>query len=192
MGSDNEGQMGPFARSWAQVVADASDPPIVVVPQVSQRSADYVMCNDLPCMSKPGPSFGSLLQLFDRFAADRRVNRRRIYVVGFSMGASAALQLALARPRRIAGIVAFAPVPPPTTGIRELGPLQLAVIHGSVDTENPYAVMRSWIRRSEAAGGVVRLCVRNGLGHQVPDDMLRDTRWRRELLSKGARGIRCQ
>ena len=191
MGLDNESQMGPFAATWAQLVSDPSDPPIVVVPQVARRSADYILCKGAPCESKPGPSFNSLLQLFDRFVADRHVDRRRIYVVGFSMGGSAALQLALARPGRIAGIVAFAPVPPSPSKIRAMRQQQVTVIHGSADKENPYTVMRAWMERSAAAGGAARICVRAGLGHQVPDDMLRDTRWRRELLWKGAREISC-
>lgn len=181
MGSDNKGQLGPFAASWAQLL-DSPDAPIVVVPQVAARSADYLNCGELRCASRPGPSFPLLLQLLDSFAASREVDRQRIYVVGFSMGGSAALQLALARPQLIAGLVAFAPVPPAQDRAAELTLLPLLVVQGSKDTENSFAVTNSWMERLKAAGGRGKLSIRPGMKHQVPDDMLVDKGWRHDLL----------
>lgn len=181
MGSDNEGQLGPFAASWAQLLDDP-DAPIVLVPQVSVRSADYELCGRSPCASRPGPSFESLLQLIDTFADSAAVDRHRIYVVGFSMGASAALQLALARPQLMAGMVLFSPVPPSTDRAADLRRMPLLVVHGSSDAENPFNVTHEWMKRLKASGGRAKLSIRKGMKHQVPDDMLVDARWRRQLL----------
>ena len=183
MGSDNKTQLGPFAASWAQLLDDP-DAPIVLVPQVPVRSADYQLCGGSPCASRPGPSFEPLLQLFDTFAAQGAVDRNRIYVVGFSMGASAALQLALARPKLIAGMVLFSPVPPSTDRAADLRLLPLLVVHGSGDTENPFNVMHAWIEQLKASGGKTEMSVREGMQHQVPDDMLVDVGWRRRLLQR--------
>ena len=181
IGSDNQSQLGPFAASWAQLL-DGPDPPIVLVPQVPARSADYFLCDERPCASRPGPSFALLLELLDSFAHSGEIDRQRIYVVGFSMGGSAALQLALARPQLIAGMVVFAPVPPARDRAAELTRLPLLVVHGSSDTENPFEVMQSWTNDLKAAGGNARLSVRTGMQHQIPDDMLVDKGWRRRLL----------
>lgn len=183
MGSDNEAQLGPFAASWAQLLAD-EDAPIVVVPQVPERSADYVMCGGSPCASRPGPSFARLVQLLDSLLASGQVDVDRVYVVGFSMGGSAALQLALTRPKVIAGVVAFAPVPPGRGRITELTGLPLFIVHGSSDTENPFNVIRDWVEALNAVGGTAKLCIREGMGHQVPDTMLQDPSWRRRLLRR--------
>ena len=184
MGSDNEGQLGPFASAWAQLVDDREDPPIVLVPQVSERSADYILCDGLPCSSRPGPSFTAILELLDSFSRSKAVDHRRIYVVGFSMGGSAALQLALARPNLIAGMVVFAPVPPSKERVEKLKRLSLLVVHGRLDTENPFEVMTSWVGELNRAGGHVAFSARERMGHQVPDDMLTDPVWRRRLLRK--------
>lgn len=182
IGSDNKRQLGPFAASWAQLNLNSSDPPIVLVPQVPERSADYILCEGLPCASRPGPSFDALLELVDSVVASGGTDPGRVYVVGFSMGGSAALQLALARPKLIAGMVLFAPVPPPTARAAELRHLPLLVVHGSEDTENPFNVMSDWMNALQGSGGMAILTVRKGMRHQVPDDMLIDERWRQGLL----------
>jgi len=182
MGSNNEDQLGPFAAAWAQLLDDPETAPIILVPQVSRRSADYILCAGLPCASRPGPSFDSLLQLLDSFASSPAVDRNRIYLAGFSMGGSAALQLALARPRLIAAMTIFAPVPPPRERIAAFKRLPLLVVHGDADNENPFKVMRGWVGRLNRAGGHATLWVRPQMGHQVPDDMLVDAAWRRQLL----------
>jgi predicted peptidase len=182
MGSNNEDQLGPSAAAWAQLLDDPANAPIILVPQVSARSADYMMCAGSPCASRPGPSFESLLQLLDSFAKNPAADRKRIYVTGFSMGGSAALQLALARPGLIAAMTLFAPVPPPRKRISELKGLPLFVVHGDADKENPFTVMRAWVRRLNRAGGHATFSVREGMAHQVPDDMLVDPAWRRSLL----------
>jgi len=182
IGSDNESQLGPFAASWAQLLDDSRDSPIVLVPQVPSRSADYIFCRGKPCASRPGPSFEALLELLDSFVTSNTVDRQRIYVVGFSMGGSAALQLALAQPKFFAGMVAFAPVPPSSERAAELKRLRLLVVHGNRDTENPFNLMRGWVGELQKAGGRAIFSVREGMGHQVPEDMLVDPDWRRQLL----------
>lgn len=182
IGSDNERQLGPFAASWAQLLDDSRDAPIVLVPQVAERSADYSLCNGSPCASRPGRSFNALLQLLDHFAASSAVDPERIYVVGFSMGGSAALQLALARPKLVAAAVVFAPVPPAPDRTPELTSLPLLAIHGSRDTENPFDVMRPWVTTLNRAGGIATFSIRDGMGHEVPADMLLDVGWRRRLI----------
>ena len=180
IGTDNQAQLGPFGAAWAQ--AELGDRPIVLVPQVASRSADYERVDGRPRASRAGPSFPLLLEFFDAMAADERVDPRRIYLVGFSMGGSAALQLALARPAAIAGLVSFAPVPPPVEHASRISRVAVTIVHGSADEENPFSNSQRWAAAADT-GGRFQMIVYGGLDHRVPDDMLVSADWRRRLLT---------
>jgi dipeptidyl aminopeptidase/acylaminoacyl peptidase len=79
-------------------------------------------------------------------------------------------------------MVVFGAVPPPKDRAPELARLRLLAVHGSGDTENSFNVMRDWMDHLKASGGRAKFLVRNGMQHQVPDDMRVDKAWRRRLL----------
>ena len=174
MGTNNRSQLGPFGASWANVAGRA----IVVVPQVASRSANYRRGKDGLPESMPGPSFVALLELIDARMADAGVDRARVHLVGFSMGGSAALQVALHRPGSFASVVSFSPVPPPRSQATALARQELTLVHGDADTENPFAADAAWVEALRGAGGQPHFVVYRGMGHQVPDDMLHAADWR--------------
>ena len=180
IGADNRGQLGPFGSSWALLDGQA----IVVVPQAPSRTADYRQGPDGLAESLPGPAFALLLALIDALAAERGTDRTRIHLVGFSMGGSAALQAALARPGKFASVVAFAPVPPPRSQAAMLARQRMTLVHGDVDVENAFAADVRWVERLRQAGGKPRFIVYRGMGHQVPDDMIAASDWRQALLAE--------
>ncbi|HEX8535576.1 MAG TPA: alpha/beta fold hydrolase [Allosphingosinicella sp.] len=183
LGSDNAQQLGPFAASWARPEL-AHDPPVVVVPQVAERSVVYARSSDgVPKASSPGPSFAMLAELLEDLLRDPTIDKRRVYLVGFSMGGSAALQLALSRSRLVSAIFVFAPVPPPIGRAGELAKVPIFAVHGEADEENPFAVSLAFMNNVKAKGGDVRLISYRGMGHRMPSDMLVDPGWRRQLLS---------
>lgn len=184
IGADNESQLTPFAASWVQLHDDSEIAPIIVAPQVRVRSADYKLCRGIRCASRRGPSFEALLQFLDSFAASEAVDSSRIYVVGFSMGGATALQLALARPQLAAGIAVFGAVPPPKNRAPELKSENLLVVQGTRDRNHSIKVMRGWIDRLNASGGGATLVAREGMKHQVPDDMVVDKTWRQQFLQQ--------
>jgi predicted esterase len=180
MGTDNRSQLGPFAAAWAQ---PGIPPAMIVVPQVAERSAVYRTDRDGLLASMPGPSFPALFELIDALRGDPSVDPRRIHLVGFSMGASAALQLALARPGQFASITAFSPVPPEQAAAARLAHQPLTLVHGDADTENPFTADAAWVDALQRAGGQPRFIVYRGMDHRVPPDMITAADWRAALLA---------
>lgn len=183
IGTDNKAQLGAFAAAWAEPAFAAAHPAIVVVPQVPVRSADYQPGADGLLASRPGGSLADVLALVDHLAKDPAVDPRRIYVAGFSMGGSAALNALVQRPKRFAAAVAFAPVPPPRDLAAKAAHISVLLVHGDQDDENPLEPDRAWAAALAQAGGRPRLIIREGMGHKVPPDMLTDGAWRAWLLS---------
>lgn len=183
IGADNRAQLGPFAAAWAEPAFAAAHPAIVVVPQVPVRSADYRPGADGLLASRPGGSLADVLALVDHLAKDPAVDPRRIYVAGFSMGGSAALNALILRPKRFAAAVAFAPVPPPRELAVKAVHVPVLLVHGDKDDENPLEPDRAWAAALAQAGGRPRLIIREGMDHRVPPDMVTDGAWRAWLLS---------
>lgn len=181
MGDDNRAQLGPFAKAWHAPDIARRFPAFVVVPQVAQRSADYAPDADGLPASHAGTSLPRVLEVVDEVAAHHAVDRSRIYVVGFSMGGSAALDALLLPPRRFAAAVAFSPVPPERRYAPMLADEPILLVHGNADTDNPYAAAAAW---AQASGGRLKFRVYTGMGHRVPPDMLLATDWREWLFAQ--------
>lgn len=188
MGTDNQRQLTPFAASWVQLYDDDgdgyADAPIVVAPQVSERSVVYGDCLRRNCRARPGPSFGPLLEFIDYWRAKDEVDSDRVYLVGFSMGGGTALQLTLARPNTFANVAVFGTVPPPRKRAPELKSENLLLVQGSKDRRHPLSVLKGWVKSLLSSGGKAKLDVREGMKHQIPDDMIVDRQWRVQFLQK--------
>lgn len=185
IGADNVAQMGGFAASWAEPGVATARRAIVAVPQVPVRSADYETGADGLPASRAGRSLAVVRTLVAHLAKDPRVDPDRIYLVGFSMGGSAALNLLSADPEIYAAAVAFAPVPPPREQAGALAGASLMLVHGDADTENPFAADLAWVKALEAAGGKPRLLVYEGMDHRVPPELITATDdWRAWLFAQ--------
>lgn len=105
-----------------------------------------------------------LLRLLDRIEADYRVDRRRQYVTGLSMGGYGTWQLILAQPERFA---AAAPICGRSSP--ELAPaiahLPLWVFHGERDNIVPFHHSQQMVDALRAAGGNVRFTAYPQAGH---------------------------
>lgn len=183
IGTDNVSQLGVFARAWAEpALADLNA--YVVVPQAPTRSADYQSDADGLMASRPGASLPTILALVEDLAAHHPVDRSRIYLVGFSMGGSAALQALLLKPDLFAAAVAFAPVPPPLDQAARLAATPMMLVHGSADTENPFSADEAWVQAVLQVGGHPRFIVYEGMDHRAPPDMLVSRTWRDWLFAQ--------
>ena len=187
MGSDNAKQIGPVARAWAEPALRERFAAYVLVPQVAVRSADYHAGSDGLPASVPGASLDAVLALIDEVAADPAIDPRRIYLVGFSMGASAALDALVERPRRFAAVVAFAPVPPERGLAADIADVPMWLVHGSADEENPYAADRAWVRAVARSGGRPVFVTIDGMAHEFPQQMLLRSDWREWLFAQKLR-----
>ncbi len=187
IGVDNEKQLGPFARAWASPAVVDAFPAFVAVPQVASRSADYAPWSDGELASRPGVSLSSLLALVDALRTRPGVDPARVYLVGFSMGGSAALAAATLRPDTFAGLVVFGAIAPP----RDLAPgaarTPVWFEHGDADVENPIGSARAWAKALAAQGSSPRFVEYTGMDHRVPAAALLAHDWRTWLFEQRRR-----
>lgn len=185
IGTDNTAQIGAFAKGWALPDVVARFPAYVAVPQVAVRSADYGPDDDGLPASHPGASLPAVLDLVETLVRTLPVDPSRVYVVGFSMGGSAALNALLIEPERFAAAVAFSPVPPSRALAGKVSGLPVLLVHGDADDENPYPSDRAWAEALAKAGGHPRFIVYAGMEHRTPPDMLAwDDSWRTWLFAQ--------
>lgn len=101
------------------------------------------------------------------------IDRKRIYLFGFSQGALHALGLTANRPADYAGVVAIAPgglpielIDPPTTLDRAL-PRRIWFVHGLEEQIAPIA--RNWDRVCQESGWTFHVSTHLG-GHRIPEN----------------------
>lgn len=178
IGDDNAAQLNGFARTWASPEIRTRYPVFVLVPQFPTRSAEY---DDpaKPQLARATPALTAALEAVDAFAAEHPVDKRRIYVTGFSMGGSASWLAPLLRPDLFAAAVPMSGIAPDRESASRLAGLPILALHGDADTENPIDSDRAMIAAIRNAGGErARLREYAGLDHRVAGDVFFGTWWR--------------
>lgn len=108
VGTDNRSQLGQLAVSWSAPAIRARFPAYVLAPQFPERSANYQpSAEDGVLAAQPGPNIPTLTALVAQLGKQYPIAADRIYITGFSMGASAATQALLQQPGMFAAVVAF-------------------------------------------------------------------------------------
>lgn len=186
VGDDNRRQFGRLARSWAAPAIRAKFPAYILVPQFPERSANYApSAADGLLAARPGPNIATLTALVEQLKLQYPIAAERVYVTGFSMGASAATQAILHQPGLFAAAVAFSGIAPERADAARLAATPLMLVHGDADTENPIGPDRAMfaaLRRQP--GAQVRLVEYQGLEHTVPPAMLLSPAWREWLFAQ--------
>lgn len=183
IGVDNEKQLGPFARAWASPAVAAAFPAFVAVPQVPARSADYAPWRDGELASRPGTSLPALLALVESLRSRDGVDPSRVYLVGFSMGGSAALLAAALRPDTFAAVAVFSAIAPPRDLAAAGAATPVYFVHGDADTENPIGSARAWADAMAACGAAPPFVEYVGMDHRVPAAALLAHDWREWLFA---------
>lgn len=166
IGADNDAQLGVPARLWARPEIRRAFPAYVLAPQFPARSSDYAFSPHWNALvSSPRPVLHVALQLIDSLKANPAIDPDRIYVLGFSMGGSSALDALTLRPDLFAAAVSVAPVPNLSRPDR-LGAIPIWLVHGNADAENPFAGSKLLYRELTSRGfRRVRFWEYEGLGH---------------------------
>jgi len=145
-------------RSWGPFAAVQNGlhiPGIVIGPQ---------------CRPDSGWSPDSIMQLVEHAASRYNVNRDRIYVVGFSMGAYGTWQTAASNPDVFAAIV-------PICGggslenAKALAKVPTWAFHGDKDNVVPLVESQSMVEAMLAAGGQPKMTVIPEAGHGIVNDV---------------------
>jgi predicted peptidase len=187
IGTDNLAQLGVLILSWADDAVQSRFPAYVVAPQFPARSASYqISPADNLLASYAGAPLVAALELVDKLAGSLPVDRTRIYIVGFSMGASTGWHAMLLRPHLFAAAVLASGTPPERSNAANLRTMPLLITHGNVDPENPFEPDRVMYAAIRSQGNsVARFREYDNMAHAVPQDMLPsapDTNWWREWL----------
>lgn len=138
VGKDNESQLEPLARIWMREEIYDQYNCIVIAPQFSTRSSNYVENASGVLASKPSDDINLVLGLLKSVEEQyQNIDKKRIYLVGYSMGASTAQNILSLAPNLFAGMVAIAAVPD-FSNLKSFRSKNIWLIHGQKDVENPY------------------------------------------------------
>lgn len=186
IGDDNRRQLDKLALSWATPAIRAKFPAYILVPQFPERSASYApSAADGLLAARPGPNIATLTALVEQLKLQYPVAAERVYVTGFSMGASAATQALLHQPGLFAAAVAFSGVAPERSEAARLAATPLMLVHGDADNDNPIGPDRAlFAALQRQPGATVRFIEYQGLEHTVPPAMLLSPAWREWLLGQ--------
>jgi predicted peptidase len=136
-GDDNINQLGVMAKLWADPTIQKKYPAYVLAPQFPGRSSNYVLDSSRNVLkSIPQPCLNTALELIDSLKRTLAIDVNRIYVIGFSMGASSVINSLSARPDLFAAGVSISGIPE-FTHVKTLADMPIWLMHGDLDTENP-------------------------------------------------------
>ena len=139
VGKDNIAQLGILAKLWAMPEIKSNYPAYVLAPQFLTRSSNYVEDKQRGLLTSVAqPCLETALQLIDSLKTSLNVDVTRIYAVGFSMGGSSVINVLSARPDLFAAGISISGIPQ-FDKAKILSTMPLWLMHGNLDTENPFA-----------------------------------------------------
>ena len=183
IGTDNESQLDTLALAWAQPDIMRRYPAFVLAPQFATRSANYQISEtDHLRYSSPGASLLPLFGLIDQLLATQPIDPARIYLVGFSMGASTSWHALLLHPEHFAAAILLSGVPPQRILAPAFAGTPLLICHGDADPENPYAPDFAMFKAVGSPSNA-RFRTYTGMTHTPPPDIADPTStWWRDWL----------
>ncbi|WP_316768830.1 alpha/beta hydrolase-fold protein [Pedobacter frigiditerrae] len=138
IGNDNENQLEPLSRIWLREEIYDKYKCFVLAPQFNKRSSNYSENEDGVLISKSSEDVAMVLELIKILEKEYpNIDSKRIYLVGYSMGASTAQNILNREPKTFARMVSIAAVPD-YSNLKEIKNKNIWLIHGQKDIENPY------------------------------------------------------
>jgi predicted peptidase len=138
IGNDNENQLEPLSKIWLREDIYNKYNCFVVAPQFNERSSNYLQNEDGILISKPSADVELVLEILKSLEKEYpNIDQNRIYLVGYSMGASTAQNILNREPKIFAGMVSIAAVPD-FSNLKAIKNKNIWLIHGQKDIENPY------------------------------------------------------
>lgn len=131
------------------------------------------------CLRDSAWDAGALIQALAELSTRYSIDRKRVYVVGYSMGGFGAWELAASAPERVAGIVPIA------GGCRaeiagRLKPVKIWAVHGADDGVVAAKLSEESVQMVLEVGGTARLTILPDVGHdmtQLLEDSVAAVRW---------------
>ena len=136
IGTDNSAQLGLLPKLFAHEETQRNSPAYILAPQFHTRSSDYSIDSTRNVLkSTPRLCLHKVLHLVDSLVQVLNIDRQRIYVVGYSMGASTTINALSARPDLFAAGISIAGIPQFEKGDK-IRHIPLWMIHGTSDDVN--------------------------------------------------------
>ena len=172
-GTDNEKQLMHGAEQFLNPVNREKYPAIVLFPQCPpefywaldsrpEKSLDNKVFPQNPPLSK---IFVSVKELLDKFIADERVDTRRIYVVGLSMGGMGTFDMAARYPDLFAAAVPICGGVYPERLASAAKKVKFRIFHGDADGVVPVKNSREIYTYLKTAGADVEYIEFPGCNH---------------------------
>ena len=111
----------------------------------------------------------ALVRLLDEVVSSYRIDNKRIYLTGHSMGGRGALYLAYKYPERFAAVVVLSPLSPITEWAKHLKNVPLWMVHGAIDTAAPIKDSEELVHAIEQSGGHPRFTSLSDRDHFILD-----------------------
>jgi predicted peptidase len=134
IGTDNLAQLGIDARSWASPEVRRKYPCFIVLPQFPDRPTNYHTVDGV-YRSDPTKLLDVALDLIVKVAGELPVDPKRIYGVGYSMGASALWDAQGRRPNLFAAVAAIDGVPNADAHLAS-PQTALLIVQGDIDNKS--------------------------------------------------------
>ncbi len=189
-GTDNLTQLSASygAAFWASPAVQQIEPAYVLAPQADPRYAPtWVRSWRQPAKrdpKRPEP-LELALELIQDLQQDLPIDRKRIYVVGYSMGGFGAWIAISRHPGRFAAAAPIAGGGDPTHVPHTKA--SVWAFHGSADSSVPVRRSRQMVESLEKAGGDVRYTEYPGAGHEIWERVWAEPGLAEWLFSKQAR-----
>lgn len=148
IGTDNTAQLDLLVKFWAQPDIRRRYPAYVVAVQFPVRSSNYTTRSGDLMSSAPAPCLQAALQLTDSLSKVLPVDNKKIYTLGFSMGASTANNALVARPGLFAAGMCISGIPA-LEKAAVLKHIPIWIIHGNKDTDNPIAGDKAFYKKMQ-------------------------------------------
>ena len=170
-GSDNEKQLFHGSQMWLNPVNRENYPAFVLVPQCPESG--YWAYTDRPSSFEPdqmpsdiplSPVFRTLKELIDTYLAMPQVDKKRVYVIGLSMGAMGTYDLAICYPEIFAAAIPICGTVNPTR-LSAAKDVKFRIFHGDADTVVPVSGSRQAYKALKAAGADVEYIEFPGVTH---------------------------
>jgi predicted peptidase len=136
IGTDNNAQLGILPKLFAHEETQGKYPSYILAPQFPTRSSNYSLDSTRNVLkSTPRSCLQTVLELVDSLIHVLPIDSTRIYVAGYSMGASTTINALSARPDLFAAGISIAGIPQFNQG-EQIRHIPLWLIHGTADDVN--------------------------------------------------------
>lgn len=192
-GRDNEAQLTHGWKLFLQDSLREKYPAIVVFPQCSAASywsnvnvrydsASKKRIWNFPADGEPTAAMRLLLQLIAQLQTDYKLDKKRLYAGGLSMGGMGTYELVRRMPKTFAAALPICGGASTATA-KTLSKTRWWIFHGLDDTSVPVELSKNMAETLVNAGAVIRLSLYPGVGHNSWDNAFAEPDLLRWLFS---------